>query len=461
MPVRACWVLLLSLAAVCSVAFTNDLDSAAALRRRIRKRIQTQSSKSGRSATPASRPQPDDSSPLRKRVEKLLRKGKQTATEKPSAPSRPSPSSSPGKAANISLKVLLTKVSGASTLRISGRGDAAYHAVPAKQAGRALWTSLRGEMQVSGRGDKVVISGQPNPYLDIRARTAVVLNGRAYRGRFHITSRAGRLRVVNTVPLNHYLYGVLPYEVSARWPRETLKAMAVVARTYALKRSEAPLHSDYQLDDTVRCQVYGGMRKEAPSVNRAVEETKGRVIIYQNRLIRAVFHSNCGGRTANASDIWGGDMPYCRSVPCEFGKDGAYYQWEEAIRLPRVYLKLKGLDRKSVLGNGLTSVSVTERFSGGRAQTVMLKGKSGKFLSISGKRFRARLGYNTVKSLRFSVNIVSGMMKLAGRGHGHGVGLCQWGARGMGRAGYTHEQIIRKYYTSVSLTSYRRLEERP
>jgi stage II sporulation protein D len=151
--------------------------------------------------------------------------------------------------------------------------------------------------------------------------------GRRYRGAIQVDLNRGRLRAINVVGLEQYLYGVVPSEVPDDWPAEVLKAQAVAARTYAL--STRKLGGAYDLFPDVRSQVYRGVDEEEGTTNEAVDETAGRVVMYQGRLARTYFHSSSGGRTASAPDVWpdSGNVPYLVSVDDPYDTLSPHHTW--------------------------------------------------------------------------------------------------------------------------------------
>ena len=148
--------------------------------------------------------------------------------------------------------------------------------------------------------------------------------GRRYRGSIQVDVANGKLRAVNVVGLDQYLYGVVPSEMPFDWAPEALKAQAVVARSYALatKRSGA-----FDLYPDTRSQMYLGYDHEKPSSNAAVEATAGKVLLYNGQVAKTYFFSTSGGRTASAQDVWGTAIPYLVSVPDPYDSISPYHTW--------------------------------------------------------------------------------------------------------------------------------------
>ena len=169
--------------------------------------------------------------------------------------------------------------------------------------------------------------------------------GRRYRGAIQVDVDGGRLRAINVVGLEQYLYGVVPSEVPDDWPEEVLKAQAVAARTYALATRKTG--GAFDLFPDVRSQVYRGVDEEVTSTNKAVDDTAGEVLMYRGRLATTYFHSTSGGRTASVVDVWPGSrpVPYLVSVEDPYDSISPHHSWGPivlpAARLQKV-LKVPG-----------------------------------------------------------------------------------------------------------------------
>ena len=136
-----------------------------------------------------------------------------------------------------------------------------------------------------------------------------------YRGDFIITSYSKNLNLVNKLPLETYLQGVVPSEMSAKWPQEALKAQAIAARSYAIANINKHASQGYDLDDTPKDQAYGGASAERESSNRAVKETEDIVLVYNKQVIPAYYCASAGGQTTNSGGPWSHNLPFLKSVP--------------------------------------------------------------------------------------------------------------------------------------------------
>lgn len=137
---------------------------------------------------------------------------------------------------------------------------------------------------------------------------------RWYRGDIIIYNVGGKLTVVNSLPLEEYLLGVVPSEMPSRWNIEAHKAQAIAARSYALANLNKRRSHGYDLKDTPADQAYGGASSETPQTTHAVLSTKGEVLTYDNKIIPAYYHASSGGKTIQAGKVWAHDLPYIQSV---------------------------------------------------------------------------------------------------------------------------------------------------
>lgn len=135
-----------------------------------------------------------------------------------------------------------------------------------------------------------------------------------YRGDIVIYNIQGALTVVNSLPLEEYLLGVVPSEMPSKWNIEAHKAQAIAARSYALANLNKHGSKGYDLKDTPHDQAYGGASSETPQTTRAVLSTRGEVLTYDNKIIPAYYHASAGGKTLEAGKVWNHDLPYIQSV---------------------------------------------------------------------------------------------------------------------------------------------------
>jgi stage II sporulation protein D len=242
-----------------------------------------------------------------------------------------------------------------------------------------------------------------------------------YRGELVVKRRGGTLMVVNEVPLDRYLRGVVPWEVPTGWRQAAYESQAVAARTYAL----ATLHpgKDYDLRPDASDQMYGGIRAERPQTNLAVGATAGQVLTYGGRPIRAYYFSTSGGRTSSVHDAWPRleQVPYLVSVPDPYDYISPHHAWPTQVLSPAVVGRKLGV-------SGVRDL-VVERNSSSHAAALRVLGARG-WTRIAAQTIREKLGLG---STDFDVHAMT-LDEPAGRAlFGEQVKLSGW-VRGLGRA---------------------------
>lgn len=288
------------------------------------------------------------------------------------------------------------------------------------------------------------------------------------------TAARGALNVTNECSLEQYTEGVLAGECPALFHPEAIRAMAIAARSYSYRK--AYLGGD--LCDTTHCQVFRGVKGIKPSIHEAVTATAGLCALYDGEVIDAVYSSDCGGYTEANENAWKGSkpVPYLRAV-----EDAPEPEGEAFCAVNRSHgwtLSLTRARLQSLFGKPERSVklAVVETSESGRVRRLQLARESatddaeaataatsakpaGHCKTFSGDEWRRTLGLSVLKSLKFEVTECDTGVQIAGHGYGHGVGLCQFGANGMGRQGYPYAEIIQHYYTGVNIAPAPAIEE--
>lgn len=270
--------------------------------------------------------------------------------------------------------------------------------------------------------------------------------GVRYRGRLVVLRTAEGLVVVNEVPVEGYVDGILLREVYPSWEPAVLRAQAVVARTYALyRRSHSPAGRPWDLTAASDSQVYGGITAEGPQARRAVAATRGQVLFFHGQPILAAYHSDSGGRTASAQEVWGRALPYLVSEPVEGEEDSPDAYWRISVPTANLGRALAGLGWP--VGR-VEDLRVAERTKSGRVRRVEVRGSDGS-RELSGRDLRRAAG--GLPSTLFKVRREGDGFLFVGSGSGHGVGMSQWGARAMARNGATYREILAKFYPGARL----------
>ena len=297
-------------------------------------------------------------------------------------------------------------------------------------------------------------------------------NGKRYRGDLVISATDSGLLVVNRLPMDDYLRGVVPLEIGNRTSAEmaAVQAQAVAARTYAYKHLNDA--RPFDMYATVQDQVYGGVDAEKPLPDTAIMTTRDIVVLFAGQPITTPYHSTCGGSTAGVSEVWYDqpDQPYLRPVSDRIPGTNGYYcdpsprfswtQSYDAAGLRAVmekYLANYTNAPRANLGR-ITDVREQGRTPSGRVAALTVQTESGSYtLRGNDIRFVLRDPKGAIlNSTLFSLSTatsggeVSGLT-LTGRGYGHGIGMCQWGAIGRARAGQNYRTILETYYPGTTI----------
>lgn len=307
--------------------------------------------------------------------------------------------------------------------------------------------------------------------VSARGKDAILThNGKDYRGLFEMVSISGQITLVNLLYVEEYLKGVVPLEIgpSRENELEAVKAQAIAARTYAMKHlGQFGADVLYDLKSDVSDQVYGGVAAENELVNRAIEATAGLVTVYHDKMINAYYSSTCGGTTDDIEDVWDKDpQPYLTSISdsgaCSHSK---YYTWEEKFTSDQIVLRLNQYltqERGEQVDVGkLNDISIGSRTPGGRVASIIFETAGGHFIFKKEKvRWvikQSDAPESILRSANFDLDVrrasdgtVAGVT-FRGRGWGHGVGMCQMGAKGLSEEGVTYDSILALYYQGTEL----------
>jgi stage II sporulation protein D len=266
------------------------------------------------------------------------------------------------------------------------------------------------------------------------------------RGALEVLRTEQGLSVVNEVPLEDYVAGVLQGEVPAGWSPAVLRAQAVVSRTYALHERGVHGARGYHLEASTMSQVYAGA-DVSPSIRSAVESTRCEVLVYDGAPILAAFHSASGGRTASAREVWGRDLRYLVSQDVADEDDSPDTYWRALVSRTTLGRALGAAGHE--IGEP-KAIEVTKRSPSGRVAAMRIRGSRGK-ATLSGRQLRSLLGEAILKSTLFELRPHPSGFRFVGSGHGHGVGMSQWGARSLAENGADYLEILRTFYPGAEL----------
>jgi len=298
-------------------------------------------------------------------------------------------------------------------------------------------------------------------------------HARPYRGYFVLTAGNDGLLLVNRLRLEDYVPSVVGNEIgkSGKDLLEAFKAQAVAARTYALLRSQKRAGQPFDVTDDHMDQVYTGLVGESEAVLAATRATAGEIITAHGEPVEAVYSSTCGGRTATRSEVWGeDDEGHLRSKKDrERGEDlckaSPLYRWSFTWKADE-FRRIVAANGPAARRNGafpdgpIESVKVKGRTSSGRVRTLEIETKGGRF-SIERDAIRWALrqpkeGTPPLPSSAFDIKVRKEHGQIVsitaeGRGYGHGVGMCQFGAMALSREGRSYEHILRHYYHGIKI----------
>lgn len=345
--------------------------------------------------------------------------------------------------------------------------------------------SRQSEIKVRCSANRVIlqaVGSQP-------ARSVEVLKIDTPAGMFRFQSRflrdslwvfpagdGARCQAINELEIEKYLDGLVNSEFSASWNESAIEAQVVAARTYALyqvKRARM-LSARFDVHGSVKDQVYEGSHQEDPRSARAVDRTRGQILMSRNgprAPIKAFYHSTCGGATELPQNVWGvKNDGFRRTVSCPYCASSPRIQWELSLRdeevrdalargasvqAPKSWPKnWRELLRRQTIRSVRMPASGGRTLAGStlhRAERIRIELHSGVVLNLTGAQLRDWVGATRIRSTAFTVVRRSlpglgGVFHFAGRGNGHGVGLCQWGAKVMGERGFDRTAILHFYY---------------
>lgn len=373
------------------------------------------------------------------------------------------------------------------------------------------------KVNITFKAKGIVVNGKPFETEDILIKkevpeenSYVEVNKRKYRGFIRVSNSIGQkgLTVINVLPIEQYLYGVIAKEISPDWPIEAVKAQAVAARSYALANRNKHQKEGYDLCATTDCQVYWGKNSEADGAIKAVKATYGQVLMYQGNIIPAYFHSSSGGYTENSENVWNEKYPYLKGV-IDFDQNSPHFKWEKKFTSNELseILSKAGYDigvLKAIEVSPLSAppVFAADRGISGRVKSIRFTGKLKSAEIEGGEKLRRifdlhsslfdiqivtplppsldmtitdRVGNQETKNLEINVPPVQNkeflkernfskhltgrndeIIVFSGFGWGHGLGLSQWGAKAMAeqaKPGDTtyFKEILKHYYQGVSV----------
>ncbi len=283
---------------------------------------------------------------------------------------------------------------------------------------------------------------------------------RLYKGLLEITAEKGRLKILNTIPLEAYIASVVSAEAGDLSQTEAFKAQAVAARTYVLKHMDNHVKEGYNMCDSTHCQFFPGFAAVKQAAQAAADFTRGEIVTYHGKPAATFYHSVCGGRTEAMVYVWPFEhkpylisvrdgpenKPYCSIAPGFYWKTRISLKTLSRIARNRKWILPEEEIRKmSIVDRGVSKRAITIEFDTGKRRARI---SATDFYHGVGRR----AGWNAVRSTLFEVYSGKDHIILEGKGNGHGVGMCQWGAEGMARLGFKYRDILLHYYPGTAIS---------
>jgi stage II sporulation protein D len=326
--------------------------------------------------------------------------------------------------------------------------------------------------------NKIIYTHINNSFIELLPLDmgTILFNNTEYRGSLRFFVSENKITVINYILIEDYLKSVVPSEIVATWNFEALKAQAICARNYAITNSGRFEKFGFDLDDTINSQVYKGVKSEHPNTTRAVEETKGQLLKFNDTTAKTLFFSSSGGHTESVNFVWGSQFPYLVGVKDPYEEPR---EWKVNYTPKEISEKLNL--QKIDIGN-IIDLEIIERSPSNRVINLLIKGKKGthtlkleaprSFLNLKSNLYDIVKNYSStnlvdiitksgIEKRQVSGKIItkSGILELSnceissfdfvGKGSGHGVGMSQYGAKGLAENGYTYDQILKYYFTGT------------
>lgn len=325
---------------------------------------------------------------------------------------------------------------------------------------------LSGTQKLSARNGRVQSAAglSDSVWIFPTENSRISVEGKEYRGKILAVNAAGKISVINVLPVEDYLKGVVPHEIGKLDSSmfEALKVQAVAARTYAYRHYDSRISQGFDVYATVKDQVYNGSSGESSLTNAAIDATKGLVLTYGGNLVEAYYHSTCGGYTEGV-ETWGlSPVPYLQSQNDMKNADSAWctgpysawkkvYSEKELVAMFKRNFKESRAEGKSNF-SGIQQIEIKSTFPGGRVAELEVLTDKG-ILTVRGDRVRwlFKEGSKILFSSKFKIEKNGKVWILDGTGFGHGIGMCQMGTRERAKDGQSFDSILKAYYPGTVL----------
>jgi len=354
---------------------------------------------------------------------------------------------------NPTLKVLLFKTSSYINLK-------SYYGMTIKNPQHSSQGDFRARFNYAGSGkisidnrwkvsNSIWISGDDSIMVIRKGKQ----DGRRYRGRLELKPYNGGFYVINHIPIEKYLEGVLNAEISTDWDLDVVQAQAIISRTFALFKREQRLKKAWHVTAGQNDQVYLGENISDHRSRVAIDNTKGVVVNYRGKLAQTYYHSNCGGVTEDPANVWQFSLPYLKVKSVPYGQKDPRYFWDHSL----TYKELRRIASKAgISAKKINTLYIEKRTKSHRVASIIFSNGKQSF-RVEANQFRKLAGYSNIQSLLFDTIQTPQGYSFQGTGNGHGVGLCQWAAKEMADIGYRFDDILKFFYTDTNIQIYNRL----
>lgn len=275
----------------------------------------------------------------------------------------------------------------------------------------------------------------------------IELNNVRYRGEIRLLQQQNnKFSVIGEIDLESFVASVVGSEMPQSWNEEALKAQAVTARTYAIYKKKIRRGEVYHLD--TQELAYRGISGETAKTTRIVQETKGVIMVYNWNVFPAYFHSTCGGHTEDTRHVFGkSSIPPLSGVVCNYCSNSKYASWSIDISKSSIEKKLR---EANVYISNIQAVTIMDPGNGSHGSKVEISA-AGEVKEMNANEFRLLIGPNYLYSTAFHSKDNGKSITFSGKGWGHGVGMCQYGARTMAENGIQWTAIVKYYYPKIEL----------
>ncbi len=316
------------------------------------------------------------------------------------------------------------------------------------------------KIEISFKGERIRAS-----YLSVSGKKQewVSYNAKKYRGEIRYYNDQKSLYVINFLDLEDYTRGVVPVEIGLKESKyfQALKCAAVAGRTYAIMKLDQR-QKNFDVYADVRDQAYVGFSGETEIDNAAVSETYNEILTYKGQPAKMFYHSTCGGYTENFENAFGNvTFPYLTAVEDKFCGESPFYEWEEEFSAGEIYKALVNAGLLKIGLNSVTDIEIKEKHKTGRVKKLIVKLSDGKSVVIDGRRvrdiFRSKKDGDILRSSLFEIETEKnrGVLQAVifrGKGYGHGVGMCQWGALVQSQNDTDYREILKFYFPGTEVS---------